>query len=242
MWVLPRRTLGPTAADLCPALFLPKEEDGVPLTACWKWPPLRLTHLKFSVLLISQSNECFWSRHNLQTGHETKKKEEKNPSMLATLKARTEESSSTCTFLSRGIHYSVGKRMASWTSWCMYLFPCLWAALTCLRSGLDWGTLQFAIRCGLPLASLLSASGRQKQAAVHGAKELWVAVWEHLEEEGFFARHKLRWSFLAQKEKVWLSLLKGFFVWQSHALFASAPITVRSGKMSCSYPSSIPDD
>lgn len=205
-------------------------------------PPLRLMHLKFSVRLISQSNECFWSHYHLQTGHETKKK--KNPEHVGHLEGQE-----------RGkffnIHFPVSRHpLFCWqendlTDELGHVFISLSlssAHLSEIRPGLRDAVV--CIRCGLQLASLLSVSGGQKQAAAHGAEELWVAVWEHLEEEGVFARHKLCWSFQAQKKKkkVWLFLLKGFFVWQSHPLFASAPVTIRSGKMSCSYMLSIPDD
>lgn len=93
-------------------------------------------HLKFSVLLLSQSNECFWSHPNLQTGHETKK----IPSMLATLKAGKEESSLTSTFHSQGIHYSVGKRMTSLTSWFISLSLSS-AHLSEIRAGLRDATV-----------------------------------------------------------------------------------------------------
>lgn len=73
------------------------------------------------------------------------KKKKKNPSMLATLKAGREESSSTCTFQSRGIHYSVGKRMASWTSWCAFIyFP------VSEQRSLVWDQAWTEGRCSLP--------------------------------------------------------------------------------------------
>lgn len=144
---------------------------------------------------------------------------------------------------SQGIHYSVGRRMASLTSWCMCLFPCLWAALACLRSGLDWGMPQCAIRCGSWLPSLLSVSGRQKQAAAHGAGERWVAVGEQLEEEEFCATQKLRWSFQGEEKKKFGYLCsKDSLCYKNHALLTSVPVTIRSGKASLSYTWSLPDD
>lgn len=121
---------------------------------------------------------------------------------------------------------------------------CIYFPVSEQRS-LVWDQARTEGRCGLPSGVyhwLLCSPhlGDKNKLRPMGPRSCgWQ--FENIWKTKGFCKTQLRWSFLAQKEKVWLSLLKGFFVWQSHALFASAPITVRSGKMSCSYPSSIPD-
>lgn len=93
--------------------------------------------------------------------------------MLATLKAGKEESSLTSTFHSQGIHYSVGKRMTSLTSWFISLSLSS-AHLSEIRAGLRDATVCHQVWFMAGFSN--SVSGRQKQAAAQEAEELWVAV------------------------------------------------------------------
>lgn len=193
-------------------------------------------HLKFSVLLLSQSNECFWSHPNLQTGHETKK----IPSMLATLKAGKEESSLTSTFHSQGIHYSVGKRMTSLTSWFISLSLSS-AHLSEIRAGLRDATVchQVWFMAGFSNSLYLGDKNKLQPRKPRSCGWQFENIWKR---KGFLQytscvdhskhRKKKSLAILAQRDSLCC---------ENHALFTSVPVTIRSGQMSFSYTLSIPD-